>query len=80
MDELLSTRELGWVLGRSAGSIRRMIREGSIEAVRIPGAFRVPRAEAVRVAREHLKNEADRTLGDRELERLIDQVIATNSG
>ena len=80
MDELLSTREMGWVLGKSPGAIRRMIREGEIESVRIPGAIRVPKAEALKVARERIEAEAGRKVSDRELERLIDQVIATNEG
>ena len=80
MDELLSTKELGWVLGKSPGAVRRMIREGEIEAVRIPGAIRVPKAEALKVARERIEAEAGRKVSDRELERLIDQVIATNEG
>ncbi len=78
MEELISTRELGWVLGRSAGSVRRLIRDGDVEAVRIPGGFRIPKAEAFRVARAHLESESDRTVSDRQLERLIDEVIATN--
>ena len=80
MDELLSTKELGWVLGKSPGAVRRMIREGEIEAVRIPGAIRVPKAEALKMARERIEAEAGRKVSDRELERLIDQVIATNEG
>ena len=80
MDELLSTKEMGWVLGKSPGAVRRMIREGEIEAVRIPGAIRVPKAEALKVARERIEAEAGRKVSDRELERLIDQVIATNEG
>jgi hypothetical protein len=78
VEELLSTREMGWVLERSPGSIRRMIREGAIEGVRISGGFRVPKAEALRLARERIENEAGRKLSDRELEKLIDEVIATN--
>ena len=78
MDELVSTREMGWILGKSSGSVRRMIRDGEIESVRIPGAIRVPKAEALRVARERIEAEAGRKLPDRELERLIDEVIATN--
>jgi excisionase family DNA binding protein len=78
MDELLSTRQMSWVLGRSAGTVRDMIRDGEIEGVRIPGGFRVPKAEALRVARERIEAEAGRKLSDRELERLIDEVIATN--
>ena len=80
MDELLSTKEIGWVLGKSPGAVRRMIREGEIEAVRIPGAIRVPKAEALKMARERIEAEAGRKVSDRELERLIDQVIATNEG
>ena len=78
MDELLSTREMGWILGKSSGSVRRMIRDGEIESVRVPGAIRVPKAEALRVARERIEAEAGRKLPDRELERLIDQVLSTN--
>jgi hypothetical protein len=78
MDELLSTREMGWILGKSSGSIRRMIRDGEIVGVRVPGAFRVPKAEALRVARERIEAEAGRKVSERELERLIDQVITTN--
>lgn len=78
MDELLSTREMGWLLGKPSGSVRRMIRDGEIESVRVPGAIRVPKAEALRVARERIEAEAGRKLPDSELEHLIDQVIATN--
>jgi excisionase family DNA binding protein len=78
MDELLSTKQMSWVLGRAPGTVRDMIRDGEIEGVRIPGGFRVPKAEALRVARERIESEAGRKLSDRELERLIDEVIATN--
>jgi len=78
VDELLSTREMAWVLGRSSGSIRRMIRDGDIEGVRISGGFRVPKAEALRLARERIEKEAGRKLSDRDLQNLIDQVIVTN--
>ena len=78
MDELLSTREMAWVLGRSAGRVRRMIRDGEINGVRLPGGFRVPKAEALRLARQRIEAEAHRKLSDRELERLIDAVISTN--
>jgi excisionase family DNA binding protein len=78
VDELLSTREMAWVLDRSPGSIRRMIRDGEIEGVRITGGFRVPKAEALRLARERIEKEAGRKLSDRELEKLIDEVIAAN--
>ena len=78
MNELLSTKEMAWVLGRSAGTVRDMIRDGEIEAVRIPAGFRVPRSEALRVARERIEAEAGRKLSDRQLEALIDEVIETN--
>lgn len=78
MDDHLSTKELGWVLGRSDGSIRELIRDGEIEAVRLVGGFRIPRAEVLRVGRERIEAEAGRKVADRELERLIDDVIARN--
>jgi excisionase family DNA binding protein len=78
VDDLLSTREMSWILGRSPGTVRDMIRDGEIEAVRIPVGFRVPKAEALRVARERIESEAGRRLSAREIERLIDEVIATN--
>lgn len=78
MEDLLSTREMAWILDRSAASVRRMIRDGEIEGVRIPAGFRVPKAEALRLARERIEAEAGRKLSDRALEKLIDEVIATN--
>ena len=78
MDELLSTKEMGWILAKSPEAIRRMIREGEIEGVRVPGAIRVAKAEALKVARQRIEAEAGRKVSDRELERLIDQVISTN--
>jgi excisionase family DNA binding protein len=78
MDDLLSTKQIAWVLGRSPGTVRDMIRDGELEGVRLPAGFRVPKAEALRVARERIESEAGRKLSDRELERLIDEVITTN--
>jgi excisionase family DNA binding protein len=78
MDEFLSTKEMGWVLDRSPGTVRDMIREGTIEGVRLPRGFRVRKEEALRLARERIEAEAGRKLSDRELERLIDDVIDTN--
>jgi excisionase family DNA binding protein len=78
VDDFLSTKEMGWLLDRSAGSVRRMIRDGEIEGVRLPEGFRVPKAEALRVARERIETEAGRKLTDRELEALIDTVLSTN--
>jgi excisionase family DNA binding protein len=78
MDEHLSTRQLAWILGRSSGSVRDMIKDGEIEAIRLPVGFRIPRAEVLRLARERVEAEAGRRLSERELERLIDEVVATN--
>jgi hypothetical protein len=78
VDEFLSTKEMGWLLDRSAGSVRRMIRDGEIEGVRLPDGFRVPKAEALRVSRERIESEAGRKLSDGELEGLIDKVLGTN--
>ena len=78
MDDHLSTQQMGWILDRSPGSVRDMIRKGEIEGVRLPGGFRVPRAEALRLARQRIETEAGRKLSDRDLERLVDELIATN--
>jgi excisionase family DNA binding protein len=78
MDESLSTTQMAWVLGRSAGTVRDMIRDGEIEGTRLPGGFRVPKSEALRLARDRIEREAGRKLSDRQLEQLIDEVIATN--
>ena len=79
MDELLSTEQVGWVLERSAGSVREMIRDGELEAVRVPAGFRVHKDEVLRIARDRIESETGRRLSDRQLERLIDTVIETNS-
>ena len=78
MDELLSTRQVAWVLDRSPASIRDGIKDGDIDGVRIPGGFRVPKAEVLRLARERVEEETGRTVPDSRLERLIDEVIARN--
>jgi excisionase family DNA binding protein len=78
MDDHLSTKELGWLLGRSSSSVREMIRDGEIEAARIPGGFRIARSEVLRVSRETIQEKAGRKLSDAELERLVDEVLATN--
>lgn len=78
MEDHLSTRQVGWVLDRSAGSVRDMIRDGEIAGVRLPAGFRVPRDEVLRLARERIEAEAGKQVSERELERLIDDVIATN--
>ena len=78
MEDSLSTREVGWLLDRSPGTVRQMIRDGEIDGVRIPSGFRVPRDEVLRLSRERIEEEAGRKLSDKELERLIDEVILTN--
>jgi excisionase family DNA binding protein len=78
MDDHLSTREVGWVLGRSAGTIRKMIAAGDIEATRIVAGYRIPKAEVLRLGRERIETETGRKLSDAELERLIDELVATN--
>ena len=78
MHDSLSTEQLGWVLGRSASSIRDDIKSSTIESTRIPSGFRIPKAEVLRLARERIEGETGRTVSVRELERLIDEVIATN--
>jgi hypothetical protein len=79
MDDHLSTEQVGWILEKSPGSVRGMIEGGEIEAVRLPAGYRVPKAEVLRLARERVEREGDRTVSDRQLERLIDQVIETNT-
>jgi hypothetical protein len=80
VDTSLSTQQLAWVLGRSANSIRDDIKSDDIEATRIPRGFRIPKDEVLRLARERIEAEAGRKLSDRELERLIDEVITANEG
>ena len=78
MDDHLSTTQVGWLLGRSSGSVREMIRDGEIEATRIVGGFRIPRDEVLRVSRETIQEKAGRKLSDAELERLVEDVLAAN--
>jgi hypothetical protein len=78
MEDLLSTKQVGWVLGRSAGTIRDQVKAGDIEGSRITTGFRIPKAEVLRLARRKVEAEAGRKLSDRALERFIDEVIATN--
>jgi excisionase family DNA binding protein len=78
MDDYLSTKEVGWLLGRSPSAIREMIRDDEIEGIRMTGGFRIPREEALRLSRERIETEAGRKVSDKELERLIDEVISTN--
>jgi excisionase family DNA binding protein len=78
VDDRLSTKEVAWVLGRSPGTVRDQIKAGEIEGVRIVGGYRIPKDEVLRLARERIEAEAGRKLSDRDLERLIDELIATN--
>jgi excisionase family DNA binding protein len=78
VDDHLSTIQVGWLLGRSSSAVREMIREGEIEAARIVGGFRIPRDEVLRISRDTIQEKAGRKLSDKELEGLIDEVLATN--
>jgi excisionase family DNA binding protein len=78
MDDQLSTEQVAWILDRSPETVRDMIRDGEIRGSRIPAGFRIPKAEALRLARERIEAEAGRKLSDRQLERVIDKLIATN--
>jgi hypothetical protein len=78
MEDYLSTEQIGWLIGRSSGSVRRMIRDGEVKAVRLPEGFRIARAEALRLSRQRIETEAGRTVSDRELVRLVDEVLERN--
>ena len=45
---------------------------------RIVDGYRIPKAEVLRLARERIEAESGRKVSDRDLERLIDDLIATN--
>ena len=77
-EDYLSTEHMGWLLGISSNAVRRMIREGELEGVRLPGGYRIKRDEALRASREHLEREAGRRVSARELDRLVDEVIERN--
>ena len=78
MEDHLSTNQVGWILGRSAGTIRERVKSGELEGSRITTGFRIPKAEVLRLARQKVEAEGGGRLSDRALERLIDEVIATN--
>ena len=78
MEDHLSTEQVGWVLGRSAGTVRDQVKAGEIDGSRITTGFRIPKAEVLRLARDKIEAEDGRRLSDRALETLIDEVIATN--
>jgi excisionase family DNA binding protein len=77
-EDYLSTEHMGWLLGISSNAVRRMIRAGELEGVRLPAGYRIRRDEALRASREHLEREAGRRVSVRELDRLVDEVIARN--
>ncbi len=78
MDDHLSTQQVAWVLGRSPGTVRDKIKDGEIEGFRIVDGYRIPKAEVLRLARERIEAEAGRKLSERDIEGLIDELIATN--
>ena len=78
MDDHLSTEQVAWILDRSPETVRDMIRDGEIEGARIPAGFRIPKAEAIRLARDRIEAEAGRKLSDGQIERVIDKLIETN--
>jgi hypothetical protein len=78
MEDHLSTKQVGWILGRSPGTIRDQLKAGEIDGSRITTGFRISKAEVLRLARQKIEAEGGRKLSDRALERLIDEVIATN--
>jgi len=79
VDEHLSTQQVGWVIGHSPGTVRDRIQAGEIDATRIVDGYRIPKAEVLRLARERIEAEAGRKLSTRDLERLIDELLATNA-
>ena len=76
--DFYSTEQMGWLLGVSAAAVRRMIKAAEIEGVRLPGGFRVKREEALRLSRARIERETGKRIADRDLERLVDETIATN--
>ena len=78
MDDHLSTQQVGWVIGHSPGTVRDKIQAGEIDAIRIVDGYRIPKAEVLRLARERIEAEAGRKLSERDLERLIDELLETN--
>ena len=78
MNDPLTTQQLAWVLGRSTGTIRDQIKAGEIEGTRIVSGYRIPKAEALRLAREKVESATNSKLSDKDLERLVDEVIEIN--
>jgi excisionase family DNA binding protein len=77
-EDHLSTEHMGWLLGISPNAVRRMIRDGELEGMRLPGGYRIRREEALRASREHLERELGRKVSERELDRLVSEVIERN--
>ena len=74
-----STREVGQLIGRSPGSVRRMIERGELEAHRLPGVgYRISRQTVIDLAKETLLDKAGARLPEAEVKRLVDQVIEHN--
>jgi excisionase family DNA binding protein len=74
-----STREVGQLIGRSSGSVCRMIERGTLEAHRLPGiGYRIPRDAVIELGKETLLDEAGARLSDAQVARLVDHVIEHN--
>jgi excisionase family DNA binding protein len=79
--DAFSTGEVAQLIGRSPSSVRTMIKSGELESARLPGVgYRVPREAVVALAKAVLRDEAGARLSDRQVERLIEQVLAQNEG
>jgi len=65
MNDHLSTEEVGWVLGRSAGAIREAVKSGDIAGSRTTAGFRIPREEVLRLAREKVEGETGTKISDK---------------
>ena len=77
--ENYSTREVSQLIGRSAGTVRRMIERGELDAHRLPGVgYRIPREAVIEVGKATLLDEAGARLSDARVARLVDQVIEHN--
>ena len=78
VDDHLSTREVGWIVGHSAGTLLDRLKAGEIEATRTVNGYRIPKEEALRLGRERIEAETGRKIADRKLERVIDDMIEAN--
>jgi excisionase family DNA binding protein len=74
-----STTEVGQLVGRSPGAVRRLIELGELEARRLPGVgYRIPRDAVIALGKETLLDEAGARLSDAQVARLVDRVIEHN--